>query len=903
MAIDKDFVIKSGLQVNENLIYADPDTDKVGLGTTNADRRLVVIGDQETSGSLLVGTSITSQTLLTSGITTAIGGIDVGLGGTIFNTQYNATDIDGVGVGINSADPRYTLEVIGPVSIGDTAQFIYGDLTVTGDISGSSLSGQISAGGTVGFTNVTVEKTLDANNAEVYTLFRIQEFGGDRFRFLTAGDPPGIGFTQNTDDPEIYLVRGQNYQFNVDSGGFPFYIKRQPTADLNNIYNDGVVNNGIQVGIVTFKVPFNAPNELYYQASNTAGMGGTIYITNDGRGINVGVATITEYINATTAQADFLNIYVSGIGTINNLKGPDFSVSAGILTVRQDQTALIGVSTGTDGISIRQKSDSVNYQVPFTPTLGIGSNYQSLFVDSENDQMMFNPATNVLTVNRVVGNVSGIATGADNINIDSQNGNTNYQITFSDPGTYGYERQYIDSQSDRFVYNPSTNTLSSTNIVATTVTAGLAGTAFRAENEQVDRTTSGTNFVVPFVDPGQSSGAFLRLKTDLDDNTFTFNPDTDTLTATNIQGAGDNITNLNATNLSQGIVNNNRLTKSSTTVQGIVQLSNAINGTSQTIAASEKAVGDLKIHANNASNLSNGTVNPARLPAATLSVQGAVILSNSITSNSQTTAATSKAVSDLKAFAAIASNLTSGIIDPARLPAATNTTQGAVIPINTYPPVSNSTVQPPSADAFRRLYQGTINIIPTGTRMLFYQSSAPVGWTKITTQDNKAVRVVSSSGGGAGGSNTFTTTFGSSRLVPIPLHSHTGDAATNTGQHSHSGSGSGGGGGFFSGGTGGGAHNHTYNEPFDAGSGSQGDGAGFRVIDTRPGNISGGSHNHNVSGNVNVNVSVNNNTNNAGGGASGHQHTVTVDPEGSSGAAMDFAVQYIDVIIASKNAP
>ena len=183
-------------------------------------------------------------------------------------------------------------------------------------------------------------------------------------------------------------------------------------------------------------------------------MGGTIFVTNDGKNINVGVATITNIINASPAQADFLNIYVSGIGTINNLKGPqNFSVSAGILTVRQDQTALIGVSTGTDAISVQEKSDNVNYQIPFTPTLGIGSNYQNLFVDSENDQMMYNPSTNFLTVNRVFGNLSGIATGADNINIDSKADSTNYQITFSDPGTYGYERQYIDSESGKSLFD------------------------------------------------------------------------------------------------------------------------------------------------------------------------------------------------------------------------------------------------------------------------------------------------------------------------------------------------------------------------------------------------------------------------------------------------------------------
>lgn len=53
----------------------------------------------------------------------------------------------------------------------------------------------------------------------------------------------------------------------------------------------------------------------------------------------------------------------------------------------------------------------------------------------------------------------------------------------------------------------------------------------------------------------------------------------------------------------------------------------------------------------------------------------------------------------------------------------------------------------------------TINPIPTGTLMLFQQTAAPTGWTKQTTHDNKALRVVSGTAG-SGGSVGFTTAFG-----------------------------------------------------------------------------------------------------------------------------------------------
>ena len=48
--------------------------------------------------------------------------------------------------------------------------------------------------------------------------------------------------------------------------------------------------------------------------------------------------------------------------------------------------------------------------------------------------------------------------------------------------------------------------------------------------------------------------------------------------------------------------------------------------------------------------------------------------------------------------------------------------------------------------------------------MLFYQASAPTGWTKVTTHHNKAIRVVNTSGGGYGGVDGFTAIFASRSL-------------------------------------------------------------------------------------------------------------------------------------------
>jgi hypothetical protein len=76
----------------------------------------------------------------------------------------------------------------------------------------------------------------------------------------------------------------------------------------------------------------------------------------------------------------------------------------------------------------------------------------------------------------------------------------------------------------------------------------------------------------------------------------------------------------------------------------------------------------------------------------------------------------------------------------------------------------------------------TADIFPVGTVALFGQTAAPTGWTKITTYDNAALRVVSGSAS-SGGSVNFTTAFASQTpagtigattlsTTQIPVHAH-----------------------------------------------------------------------------------------------------------------------------------
>jgi hypothetical protein len=58
----------------------------------------------------------------------------------------------------------------------------------------------------------------------------------------------------------------------------------------------------------------------------------------------------------------------------------------------------------------------------------------------------------------------------------------------------------------------------------------------------------------------------------------------------------------------------------------------------------------------------------------------------------------------------------------------------------------------------------TIDIFPVGTAMMFAQTAAPTGWTKSTANDNAALRVVSGTVG-TGGSVNFTSAFASQAVA------------------------------------------------------------------------------------------------------------------------------------------
>ena len=94
----------------------------------------------------------------------------------------------------------------------------------------------------------------------------------------------GDGFPTSQNDPTLYLIRGQTYKFVNNTGGHPFRI--QSTGATNGggtQYNSGVTNQDAGNGVtLTFVVPMDAPDTLYYQCTAHPAMFGTITILSQG---------------------------------------------------------------------------------------------------------------------------------------------------------------------------------------------------------------------------------------------------------------------------------------------------------------------------------------------------------------------------------------------------------------------------------------------------------------------------------------------------------------------------------------------------------------------------------------------------------------------------------------------
>lgn len=87
----------------------------------------------------------------------------------------------------------------------------------------------------------------------------------------------GPGFAGTETDPTIYVMRGHTYKFTNNMNAHPFRIQ-STQGTSGTVYGDGITNNAVSNGTLTWEVRMDAPGTLYYQCTAHANMNGTITV-------------------------------------------------------------------------------------------------------------------------------------------------------------------------------------------------------------------------------------------------------------------------------------------------------------------------------------------------------------------------------------------------------------------------------------------------------------------------------------------------------------------------------------------------------------------------------------------------------------------------------------------------
>ena len=354
MAINKNFVVKNGFEVNTDLIVADATLDKVGIGTTVPRYVFHVNG----------GIGVTDSYV--GGISTVANELRVGNAGEVFSVIAGPSGV-GQSVGVGTAYPAYLLDVRSPVSTGQTALYVQGDVRITGDLTVDDITFD-----DANLSNLTVSEYLYVGNSPgISTFAGFTDFNGsvdiavdiNVVGFTTLGSYVDIndsvdisdnlnvvGFTtlgsyvdinDSVDISENLNVVGVTTLATVDINAGDIEVSNVDTTDLNVTGISTLVTVLVSSGVVTATsgiVTYYGDGS--YLTGNARNLTATIGIGTSGGVVGYGVSFLDlRGAGVSTAYYDG-NV---GIATIYFEGGGGGSASIGIGSTPGD--AFVGIIT------------------------------------------------------------------------------------------------------------------------------------------------------------------------------------------------------------------------------------------------------------------------------------------------------------------------------------------------------------------------------------------------------------------------------------------------------------------------------------------------------------------------------------------------------------------------------
>ena len=343
MSISKNFAIKHGLEVSTDLILANADTRKVGIASTNPQYTLDVAG------------GIGATDFYLTGIGTFVNELNVGLGGTVLTVL-------GIGnsIGIGTALPQYLLDIRSPVSTGQTALYVQGDVRITGDLSLDDVTLDDATIQDLTVTDTLIVAGLSTFNSNVFVNAALNVSG-----VTTLGSY--VDINNSADISGALNVVGLS-----TLGGY---------VDINNSVDVGVNLNVVGLttlgGYVDINNSVDISNNLNVVGVTTLATAdinaGEIDVTRIETG-NLNVTGIATIASVSIVGAALSSLVVTGISTLGTVRISSGIVTAtsGIVTYYGDGQYLDLTNNPSTGIGIGTTGGLVGYGVTFLDLKGAG---------------------------------------------------------------------------------------------------------------------------------------------------------------------------------------------------------------------------------------------------------------------------------------------------------------------------------------------------------------------------------------------------------------------------------------------------------------------------------------------------------------------------------------------------
>ena len=335
MAVNKNFVVKNGLEVNEDLIVANATDSFVGVGTSTPNNTLHVFG------------GIGATDVRITGFSSFIQSVFVGASGTTFAVIDTPGSNPQVGIGTDI--PAYLLDIRSAVSTGQTALYVQGDARITGDLIADDITLD-----QANFTNINV--TGFTTTSELVVGMGASVTGITTLGHLNRA-AAGSGGTSVTFNPAAGIATNLQVIGNTYiEGDLKIQSDLEVDADLFivGIITAGTVHVGSafsSAGISTFMSDVNIGGKVQTGleiagVTTTASSGG---ITTTGGDLFVGNNLfIKDDITVDT------NLNILGVATVGVLSARDATVSGGA-TVNGNVT-IGGTTAGIGSIFLPDNS-------------------------------------------------------------------------------------------------------------------------------------------------------------------------------------------------------------------------------------------------------------------------------------------------------------------------------------------------------------------------------------------------------------------------------------------------------------------------------------------------------------------------------------------------------------------